>query len=891
MRLSRSLPALFVSVAVTVSVTASAQGVPDGYSGLTPLAGDPHQHTFSPRDAQSLTQATVPFEDPTFCADPVHTRHEFGFPPLVLDAARASGYDWTNLAPHSLPDDEETGVTDFSIIFGGQTPYGWWIDRTFAHPIVAGDPSAIPDVYLDPILTPPHTYTFRRSPQGYPLYKANDPTFQNLGGLVPPYSYSLSLASAADTRNVAGQFVAFAGTEWTGHAFVPDSDGFGFGGAQHGGHKLVIVPNSVRGCSVDQSGNSSSSNCDSEFKLYRWVVQNGGVVIQAHPGFGFSLPPANPKGTPGGMSDSAVVGFEIGPYGGGYGAIHEAAMQGALVSGYRVFPSFGGDFHQRNAPYCNQGQVDTPGIRSGATICWASSFDRAGIVGAMQARRCYMSTGYKPVLKVEACSDATCSSGVTKMGDKLGLSGNTVYVRVSATNDLRNQDPAIANRRFDRLEIVHQDGTVLAGQSCTRGTNGGGVTPTVQDSCSFGVAPSGFAPIALPAMSGSFYARICTLAPSTTTCAENVTLSPTASSSTFVVSSPIFVNWAQYLASTGKRYCDFDASTVFCDTPGCVAPNDQDRDGYPDSCDNCPYLSNPDQGDRDRDGVGDACDPDCGGSDFSRGPDLDHDGIVDCADNCLYVPNPQQYDGTKYQSANGIGDMCDPQCGGSANLAAPDLDGDGRPDSCDNCPTVSNPGNPQPDTDSDGFGDACDNCPTVFNPGNLQLDTDGDGVGDVCDNCVYVANPRVTPDVATFLAANPWATLTGGQRDDDHDGYGNKCDWTFRASSDTKIGAEMDMMSLGGVGQNPAISSDLCGNTRYPGFRPPIPCAALDLDEDGLVENWPFGSDYNVLYNAAGGTGDGYPYDVWDGSTMPGNGVKCAACPLPCQAGTLGNCN
>ena len=38
------------------------------------------------------------------------------------------------------------------------------------------------------------------------------------------------------------------------------------------------------------------------------------------------------------------------------------------------------------------------------------------------------------------------------------------------------------------------------------------------------------------------------------------------------------------------------------------------------------------------------------------------------------------------------------------------------------------------------------------------------------------SNPRVA---ANFLSTNQWATLTGGQRDDDHDGYGNKCDANF----------------------------------------------------------------------------------------------------------------
>jgi hypothetical protein len=57
-----------------------------------------------------------------------------------------------------------------------------------------------------------------------------------------------------------------------------------------------------------------------------------------------------------------------------------------------------------------------------------------------------------------------------------------------------------------------------------------------------------------------------------------------------------------------------------------------------------------------------------------------------------------------------------------------DTDGDGIPDSLDNCLRVSNPD--QADADGDGFGDACDNCPHNANPD--QKDSNGDGVGDAC---------------------------------------------------------------------------------------------------------------------------------------------------------------
>jgi len=162
-----------------------------------------------------------------------------------------------------------------------------------------------------------------------------------------------------------------------------------------------------------------------------------------------------------------------------------------------------------------------------------------------------------------------------------------------------------------------------------------------------------------------------------------------------------------------------------------------------------------------------------------------------------------------------------------------------------------------PDGDGDGVLDQIDVCPTV--PDN-QADLDGDGVGDACDNCLNVANPRVAPD---FLTLNPWATLTGGQRDDDHDGFGNKCDAKFPGVGGTLVSPADFTQFRASNGKNRA--NDNCGTT---GTRP---CAIFDLDETGTLI----------------APGDLTRFRLLNGKVP---GPKCAACPLPCAAGTAGTC-
>jgi len=152
---------------------------------------------------------------------------------------------------------------------------------------------------------------------------------------------------------------------------------------------------------------------------------------------------------------------------------------------------------------------------------------------------------------------------------------------------------------------------------------------------------------------------------------------------------------------------------LLCEQGRClIDPSaDRDRDGVPDSIDNCPETVNA-QGsqaeDSDQDGIGNACDE-----------DLDGDGVANELDNCVGVYNPDQ-----------------------AMICAGDIDGDGRPDSVDNCPELGNESQGDlngdqvgdscdPDLDGDGVLNAADSCPLVPNP--LQLDEDEDGIGDACE--------------------------------------------------------------------------------------------------------------------------------------------------------------
>ena len=172
-----------------------------------------------------------------------------------------------------------------------------------------------------------------------------------------------------------------------------------------------------------------------------------------------------------------------------------------------------------------------------------------------------------------------------------------------------------------------------------------------------------------------------------------------------------------------------------------------------------------------------AGDLDCDGVDDFEDPDSDGDGIPDSVDNCTAVMNWGQFD----HDGDGIGDECDH-----------DDDNDGVPDFRDNAPYTFNPtqndndfdgiGDVIDDSDGDGILDTDDNCPCIAN--RDQLNTDGStvsfdtlciGIGDACD-------PDDDNDGVPDAMDNAPKVPNPGQLDSDGDGFGDvidKCPTTF----------------------------------------------------------------------------------------------------------------
>ncbi|MHC4320131.1 MAG: multicopper oxidase domain-containing protein [Planctomycetota bacterium] len=154
------------------------------------------------------------------------------------------------------------------------------------------------------------------------------------------------------------------------------------------------------------------------------------------------------------------------------------------------------------------------------------------------------------------------------------------------------------------------------------------------------------------------------------------------------------------------------------------------------------------------------------------------------------------------------------------------------------------------DADGDTVCDSLDNCPTVAN--TAQTNSDGDALGDACDNCVKLTNPPVATPVAG-------RTYTGGQLDDDADGYGNRCDGDFSQSGTTVGGIDTPFYT-------DAVGKNVGDTTCQPGGA--SPCDQYDISGGGTT----IGGVDTPFYIGLIGSEKDDPNGVW---------VKCPQCGPP----------
>lgn len=114
--------------------------------------------------------------------------------------------------------------------------------------------------------------------------------------------------------------------------------------------------------------------------------------------------------------------------------------------------------------------------------------------------------------------------------------------------------------------------------------------------------------------------------------------------------------------------------------------------------------------------------------DLNNSADPDGDGIPNTSDNCPIIYNPGQANGNATQETIIVGDACS-DLDASDAPTIPDQDRDGVPDRNDNCLWYPNPRATDeltpPDGDRDGIGDACERiAPVVFVNGPLTMQCD-----------------------------------------------------------------------------------------------------------------------------------------------------------------------
>jgi MBG domain-containing protein/thrombospondin type 3 repeat protein len=158
-------------------------------------------------------------------------------------------------------------------------------------------------------------------------------------------------------------------------------------------------------------------------------------------------------------------------------------------------------------------------------------------------------------------------------------------------------------------------------------------------------------------------------------------------------------------------------------------------------------------------------------------PDGDGDGVPNTSDNCLNVANPDQAD----LDHDGAGDACDP-----------DDDNDGVADTIDNCPVLANAN--QYDEDHDGTGDACE----------MQEDqtiTFAQLAGKTFSDADFTVTATASSTLPVSLTASGKCTIAGSSV---HLTGAGDCTITAHQSGNTSYRPAADVSRTFGIAKGPA---------------------------------------------------------------------------------------
>jgi hypothetical protein len=344
--------------------------------------------------------------------------------------------------------------------------------------------------------------------------------------------------------------------------------------------------------------------------------------------------------------------------------------------------------------------------------------------------------------------------------------------------------------------------------------------------------------------------------------------------------------WEEWFTSPRSLY---EGGQIFVeankDDPYNNYPDDKDKDGVSDSCDNC--MRNPNGFNCQHEVQGqlpfasfcnaeniDNSDPHdkvITAWELAVGAQLDSDNdrVGDACDNCVNNPNGYNCELPEYAmlcDADGDGQTSQEEVSWGVQL---DTDADGLGDACDNCRELENPD--QDDFDSDGVGDECDNCRETPNPDQrnsdigalpglndntgdaCDIDNDDDGVLDDGDSSGLEDDKYCTSGNVEECDDNCPITFNPDQADSNGDGVGDVCD----PDNDGLRNLEDNCPDISNPGQEDGDSDgigNLCDNCVY---IPNSDQENSDSDELGdFCDNCPLTDNPDQLDSNNDGLGD-----------------------------------